>query len=216
MPSEVKARRLPIVKLDTDDLCDKIGLRSPMIKCLIFPSRSGSNKSHSPALVRSSTRARDSPQYCRIIFDFPAPEGAIKASEIGTVLGIAPVKIADSTASSIRFTPSRGAEKVTVLLIYLLIYGSTVLFQAPLVKPFFLDKALRAQVFSIFMVAFLLSALFFGVVVTFVIPFARQQLDRIPGFADVTQNQLVQLLVVGAIGIAGIAIFTMLARRIRA
>jgi hypothetical protein len=65
------------------------------------------------------------------------------------------------------------------------------------------------------LIAFLISALVFGVTIVFVIPFAQAQVNRFPGFAKVTANRFVQVLVIGSIGLLVLALFGWMARGLK-
>ncbi len=65
------------------------------------------------------------------------------------------------------------------------------------------------------MIAFLLTAAIVGTVVTIVLPFASDQLRKFPALDNLMSNKLVQILVIGAITVIGIAIFTAIARSLK-
>lgn len=65
------------------------------------------------------------------------------------------------------------------------------------------------------MLAFLISSLVVGFVVTIVLPWANALVSKIPGVAAVTGNKFVQLLIVGAIVLLGLGLFTVIARKLR-
>jgi hypothetical protein len=65
------------------------------------------------------------------------------------------------------------------------------------------------------MLAYLFAALLTGFVIVFVVPLVKTNLEAIPAIAAFTGNRFVQLIFVGAIALAGLGFFTMIARRIR-
>jgi hypothetical protein len=65
------------------------------------------------------------------------------------------------------------------------------------------------------MIAFLLTAAIVGVVVTIFLPFASEQIQKFPALNDLMQNKLVQILVIGAITVIGIAVFMAIARSLK-
>ena len=65
------------------------------------------------------------------------------------------------------------------------------------------------------MLAFIFSALVTGFVIVFVVPLVKGQLETIPAIAGLTGNRFVQLIFVGGIALAGLGLFTMIAKRIR-
>lgn len=64
------------------------------------------------------------------------------------------------------------------------------------------------------LIPFLISSLITGFVIVFVLPFAKAQVDKIPGAATVTGNKVGQLVVVGAIVMLGLGVFGQIAKRV--
>ncbi len=65
------------------------------------------------------------------------------------------------------------------------------------------------------MIAYLLGALLTGFVIVFVVPLVKTSLESIPAIQALTGNRFVQLIFVGAIALAGLGFFTMIARRVK-
>ena len=65
------------------------------------------------------------------------------------------------------------------------------------------------------MIAFLLSALLTGFVIVFIVPLIKTQLETIPAVAGLVSNRFVQLIFVGAIALAGLGFFSLVAKQFK-
>lgn len=64
------------------------------------------------------------------------------------------------------------------------------------------------------MIAFIITALFVGFVIVYVVPMVNGWVAQVPGAATVVTNKFAQLLLIGVIVLLGLGLFAKLAEKV--